>query len=282
MIGAGEPVLVVIGDSLTEHGAWPDAVGAETGWPVRRAARSGQTSTEVALRVGARNVDLRVVGPDGAAGVVVVPEPVPGDMRVHVHEGMDDIRVHGALGDRPGVLAHRVSASATEGWTFHPDHPDVPDVLDVPDTPDVQEVPGTVRFRPDPLPVPHGAVVVLWCGRNNPGAGVVSDVEAIVRQVERDAAEVLVLGVHAAAFEVSGSAGAAVVDEVNAALAARHGERFVDVQAALLAAVPTGDGVAAAELRVDDVHLSARGDAVVAQAVGARLRAVGRWPVAGA
>jgi lysophospholipase L1-like esterase len=110
----------------------------------------------------------------------------------------------------------------------------------------------------------------------------VSDVEAIVRQVERDAAEVLVLGVHAAAFEVSGSAGAAVVDEVNAALAARHGERFVDVQAALLAAVPTGDGVAAAELRVDDVHLSARGDAVVAQAVGARLRAVGRWPVAGA
>lgn len=264
-MSADGTILVAIGDSLTENGTWPDVLCAQAGWSLHNAGRSGQTSTEVALRVGARAMDL-IEGETSANGdVSVVPDPLPGPVREHVGADMDDIRVRGALDGRPGLLMHPVSAAAADEWTFRPDVP-----ADA--TPRVRG-----RFRADPLPIPPGAVVVVWCGRNNPGPQVAEDVDAIVAGAA-SAACVLVLGVTAAAFEPTGSPGSEVVAALNAELARRHDERFVDVQAALLAAAPSADGVPAARLRSDDVHLSPEGDAVVADAIRARLVALDRWP----
>lgn len=269
MIAAGAPdtTLVVIGDSLTENGTWPERLCAEAGWSLQRAGRSGQTSTEVAVRVGARAVDF-VEGETSARGeVAVVPDPLPGPVREHVHTGMDDIRVRGTLGDRPGCLVHRVSAAADEGWSFCPD-------AAAPGTPGARRT-----FLAERLSVPAGAVVVIWCGRNNPGPEVLEDVAAIAAGLRRDSiTRVLVLGVHAAAFEPEGAPGRRAVLELNQRLAERFGERFVDVQSALVRATETTDGVAAAPLRSDDVHLSVLGDAVVARAIRARVVELGWWP----
>ncbi len=260
--------LVVIGDSLTENGTWPDRLSAETGWSLQREGRSGQTSTEIAVRVGARTIHVveDEALPDG--GIALRPDPVPGTVREHIDEGMDDLRMRGVLGDREGVLERRVSASAHDGWSFRPDDPR-------------HAVPGARHaFRAHPLKVPSRAVVIVWCGRNNAGREVVSDVEAIVA-ASGPGARALVLGVHAAAFEPAGSPGARVVDALNVELSRRFGDRFVDVQSALVGAAPSVDRVAAAHLRSDDVHLSAAGDAVVAAAIRTRLRALEWWPHAG-
>ncbi len=260
-----ETSLVVIGDSLTEHGTWPQVLSAEVDWLLQREGRSGQTSWEIALRVGARGLGVAEGErlPDGA--ISVLPDLEPGVVREGVDGGMDDIRVRGTLGDRPGELVHRVAVAAREGWSFHPDQP-CP----------VQS--GTrCWFQPDALRVPPGAIVVVWCGRNNPGPAVVDDVDAVLASLPDDARS-LVLGLHAAAFEPAGSAGALVIAELNASLSRRHGARFVDVQAALASAHPVANGVAAARLRSDDVHLSAEGDAVVARVIRDRLRALNWWP----
>ncbi|WP_210274227.1 hypothetical protein [Microbacterium sp. Se63.02b] len=178
---------------------------------------------------------------------------------------MDDIRMRGALDGRAGLLVHPVSAAAADGWTFRPDSPADP-------APGVRR-----RFRADPLPIPPGAVAVVWCGRNNPGPEVAEDIDAIVAGAA-SASCVLVLGVTAAADEPTGSPASEVITALNAELARRHRERFVDVQATLLAAAPSADGVPVARLRSDDVHLSPEGDAVVADAIRARLVALDRWP----
>lgn len=257
--------LVVIGDSLTEHGAWPQLLSDQAGWSLQREGRSGQTSWEIALRVGGRPIALSEDEPLPDGSVRVRPELVPGAVREHVDEGMDDIRVRGSVDGFPGLLIHRVSASASDGWSFHPDRPRPPG--------------GASRhlFQPDRLVVPSDAVVVVWCGRNNPGPSVVEDVDAILACLPGDA-RALVLGLHSAAFEPCQTPGARVIEALNRSLARRHRERFVDVQTALVSAHAVTDGVPAARLRSDDVHLSPEGDAVVARAVRERLLACGWWP----
>lgn len=273
--------LVVIGDSLTEHGTWPEMVSRETGWALQREGRAGQTSTEIALRAGARILRLEVPDAHAVGEIAVIPDLGSGDVREFVEEGMADIEVSGELDGRRGMLTHRVSAAAREGWTFSPldDWPLDDEPLD-----DGRGPGRAALFRPDPLRMRPDAVVILWCGRNNPGPAVIDDVDAVLRCLapRGGARSALVLGVHAAAFEPAGSTGAAVVGVLNERLARVHGNAFVDVQSALLAAAPREDEVADVSLRADDVHLGPAGDAVVAAAIRARLIENGWWMPAGA
>ncbi|WP_353112842.1 hypothetical protein [Microbacterium sp.] len=261
-------VLVTLGDSLTEHGTWPDLLSAGMRRPVLREGRAGQTSTEIALRAGAHSIDFTTGDAAGDTGLALRPLRLPGDFRSRVDGGMADVAIVGDLEDRAGTLVHRVAATADAGWTFHADDGGT------------MEPRERMHFQPHALPLPPSAIVVLWCGRNNPGPAVPRDVDAILSALRsRDPGlRHLVLGVHAAAFEPVGTSASALIDEMNATLAHRHAERFIDVRAALLATAPTRDGTPAPHLRIDDVHLSAAGDEVVARVVRERLTALGWWP----
>lgn len=263
----GSPVIVAIGDSLTEHGNWPEMLAEPAGWRTERFARAGQTSTEIALGIGAIEMVFSRSAPAVDGCLPLTPIDLPGDFRHHVEVGMADIEVPGTLAGIPGILAHRVDGTEVEGWVFRSTGP-APD-----ETPEL-------AFQPEPPSFPAPATFVIWCGRNNPGPGAARDIDAIVRylRVRVPEARYLVLGVHAASFEPAGSEGAVLISALNATLAETHGDRFVDLGAAFLRAAPSPDGTTAARLRSDDVHLNAAGDAIVAEVVAVSLTDLGWWP----
>jgi len=260
--------LIAIGDSLTEHGTWPEMLAAAAGWGIDRVAHAGQTSTEIALRIGAIGMTFTGAGPAREGRLPLTPVDPYGDFRHHIDAGMADISVPGTLAGHLGLLTHRVGGAALEGWEFlsRGTPPGAGVVLD---------------FRAEAPVFSAPAVFVIWCGRNNPGPVAARDVAAIVAELQarHSAARCLVLGVHAASFEPVGSEGAALVDGLNATLVQTFGDHFVDLGAAFHEVAPTPDDTTAARLRSDDVHLNAEGDAVVARAVAWRLSDLGLWPV---
>ncbi|MCK2035456.1 SGNH/GDSL hydrolase family protein [Microbacterium sp. SSW1-49] len=262
-----DSALIAIGDSLTEHGTWPELLAGAAGWQIERIAHAGQTSTEIALRLGVIRMTFSAAGAVQEDRIPLKPVGPSGDFRHHIDSGMEDIAVPGTLAGRPGLLTHRVGGAALEGWEFASDGaaPTADAVLD---------------FRAEVPVFSAPAAFVIWCGRNNPGPVAARDVAAIVAELHarHSAARCLVLGVHAASFEPIGSEGVALVDGLNATLAQTFGDHFVDLGAVFREAAPTSDGTTAAQLRSDDVHLNAAGDAVVARAVARRLSELGWWP----
>lgn len=259
--------LVTVGDSLSEHGSWPALVCARTAWDHVPLARSGQTSTEIAVRFGALPVQLRVLPGARQPALEVTPIDPAGDYRAQVRQGMADIEIAGTLDDIGGVLRHRVSSAADEGWTFTPTGGQR---LRAPaDT--------HVRFRAHAPRTPPDATYVVWCGRNNPGPNVLRDIRAIVDRLAATDPEAryLVLGVTNAAYEPAGTEGHALIARLAEDLAAEYGARFVDVCRRLVEAHPTVDDTPAASFRSDDVHLNAAGDEIVAEAVLDRIRTLG-------
>jgi hypothetical protein len=259
--------LIAIGDSLTEHGTWPEMLADAAGWGVERVAYAGQTSTELAVRLGAIGMTFSVAGRAREGRIPLTPVTPSGDFRHHIDAGMADIVVPGMLGGLRGLLTHRVGGAALEGWEFASEG-----------TPPAGHAP--LDFHAEAPVFDAPAAFVIWCGRNNPGPIAARDIAAIVAElhVHHSAARSLVLGVHAASFEPAGSEGAALVDGLNATLAQAFGDHFVDLGTAFDAAAPTSDGTTAARLRSDDVHLNAAGDEVVARAVAHRLSGLGWWP----
>ena len=131
-------------------------------------------------------------------------------------------------------------------------------------------------------------LAVIWAGRNNAGAitTVQADVAAMV--AHNTSGQYLVGGVTVSSISTSGGGDSAwllgQVATLNAALQATYGERFVDMQAALVAAGDPLDAADAADIAqnrtpwsvtTDGLHLNAAGNAAIAAAVNAKIAALG-------
>lgn len=131
----------------------------------------------------------------------------------------------------------------------------------------------------------HPEAVVIWAGRNNLAEPqtVEADIEAMVASLA-PGSRYLVLEIirGGAAADRSGGRDVADIAALNAALERRHGPHFVRLEQAFLDHADrrlaedrqdVADGVVPGSLRADAIHLNDMGQAVVAYAVDAALRA---------
>jgi len=123
---------------------------------------------------------------------------------------------------------------------------------------------------------------VIWVGRNNYSqtAQIISDVAEMVAAIPHDRYMALSVTNGSAAAERLGGADHHYFTDARDALAAAYGVRFVDVRQALVDAYDSGtpqdvtdhtDDTTPSTCRSDAVHLSAKGDLVVAQQIISRL-----------
>jgi lysophospholipase L1-like esterase len=137
----------------------------------------------------------------------------------------------------------------------------------------------------------HNETTIIWAGRNNYGniPEVLADVKAMVEAVKSK--RVLVLSVLNAdtSEERRGDYGYRIIVELNDALRADHGERYIDIRTRLIDIGLTMSGITPSALdradvardvppralRDDHIHLNDAGQAVVARIVHASLIARG-------
>lgn len=122
-------------------------------------------------------------------------------------------------------------------------------------------------------------VSIFWMGRNSvytPGAQITADVAAAVAHLAQGNDHFLVLPILNEIAEPKGSAGYAKVMQINAVLAAAYPDNFLDVRARLVAAgdpslpqdiIDQQNDIVPSSLRVDNVHLTSAGYALVADMV---------------
>lgn len=261
-----------IGDSLTRGAvvieeAWPAQVERALGRPVLNEGIPGQTSTQIAARVGAVPARLQLEG-----GLIPAEGPVVGrhaepDLLGHKHKG----GIRGALEGVAGWLVH-----AKRGpYTF-------------------------VRDAPGPqVPCPEGAmfvaerpacsVAVLWMGENDVlngvGRGVVAaNLAACLKALQPEEGRFVVLGLFAGSGEEAGTRRHRLKLELNAELARAYPGRVLDVWVPLMAAADPASAEDAADLqkgrtprslREDKIHLAPAGEAVIARLVEGFIRSRG-------
>lgn len=123
-----------------------------------------------------------------------------------------------------------------------------------------------IRRRFLSMPRYHGRPIVLWAGRNNyaDGETVVEDVRAILAAAADERFLVLAIPPADLPKEQPGQAGRERIDALNAALAARFGDRFVD----------PNHGIGPGQ-RIDHIHMNRDGHRMVADAVATAIRRAG-------
>jgi lysophospholipase L1-like esterase len=202
--------------------------------------------------------------------VVMTIPPVAADYAVAITARNNNILTQGGsfAGTSPGTLAgvHGTMTTDSNGnWTFTRDAmgPAVP-------------CPAGSRFIPDEAVSYRDHTAWLWAGNNGiadaaTAAAAKADIAAMIAHLGHDrylVASVIVSSDHPAAR-------VAVLQQMNADLAALYGSRFVDVYGKLRAAgngsaEDNGDiaaGYIPRSLRTDGIHLNATGNAVTAQAI---------------
>lgn len=123
---------------------------------------------------------------------------------------------------------------------------------------------------------------LIWVGRNNYSqtSAILADVAAMVAAIPHDRYMVLSVTNGSAAAERNTGADYHYFTEVRDQLSALYGARFVDVRQALVDAYDSGipqdvtdhtEDTTPSTCRSDAVHLSAKGDLVVAQQITNRL-----------
>lgn len=202
----------------------------------------------------------------------------PGAVAVTLSSGLrpaGPIRCPGEVEGLPGTLDGRSGS-----WVFEPAEPTA--------------VVGPGVFTSSLPRIAPNARQVLWMGKNN-----IRDVDGVLRDTQAmcDAApspqDTLVLGHWATEHDPVGSATGEALRRVNAELARRHGERFLDVEAALtsedglmsaaiapLRALEQGTTHDALERGVvppcliasDAIHLNGWGNLAVCSAIVRRMR----------
>lgn len=254
-----EPTIAAWGDSLTlSFGAqpgedYPTIAANLLGRPVENHGIGGQTSTQIAARMGALPVSTTV---DGGA--------IPADAPVHLALNIDvvlDTAYGTATVDGTLCGIHGTVSAKTARWTFSRTQPGAATPCSA----------GSL-FAPDVSAATHTGTVWLWLGRNgaDPGHTIEADVAAAVASLGHDrylVAPVLTAG-------TDSEATLAYIAAINANLKSTYGDRYVDVLAALLAggngsSDDTADiarSIVPRSLRWDFVHLTAPGNQIVAKA----------------
>jgi lysophospholipase L1-like esterase len=265
---AADAAIAAWGDSLTlgfgmaRGDDYPSIAAKLLGRPVENHGIGGQTSTQIAARMGALPVAASIDG-----GVIPASGPVFLTLGIDIvlDTAFGAAEVDGTLCGVHGTLAHRLLVrrfTRSEAGAATP-------------------CPAGSAFLPDVGATTHDGTVWLWLGRNgaDPGRSIEADVAAAVAALGHDrylVAPVLTAG-------TDSDATLAAIATINANLQAAYGPRYVDALAALLAAgdgspEDTADitrGVVPRSLRWDFVHLTRRGNEIVAAAFADATRALG-------
>lgn len=222
----------------------------------------GQTARQIAARQGAVPIELTLAGgaiPASGAAAVTARSVSPVTAQGPWIGGERALR--GTLCGIAGVLAREAEgddgANETAAMTFTRDADG-----------DAAACPAGSRFVPQAAVAGRPAVALIWAGRND--AAAPDTVRATIAAMAARAAggRYLVGAVPAGADDDAGVlAGLAAL---NAALAAAHGDRFVDLVAALQAGhdgspddlADIAAGLTPRSLRSDAVHLNAAGNAL--------------------
>lgn len=218
--------IAAYGDSMTERyqhtggQSWTDVLAAELGVPVMNLGKSGQSSTEVAVRVGGVPFRATVAGNTiPASGAVGLTAYTPSTFWRTTLEH----QYAGTLAGVPGVLRQNVG----DPVTFH----------------FIRDEPGAATpCPPNSLFVPAQSkylkwTPIIWIGRNNVGDGfaqkAIDDIDAIVGSLpfSDEARRFLVFSVCNSQAEPRGSAGYARVMEINNHLESTYRDQYVDVRA---------------------------------------------------
>jgi lysophospholipase L1-like esterase len=265
---AADATIAAWGDSLTlSFGAQPGedypAVAAKIlGRPVENHGIGGQTSTQIAARMGALAVLATVDG-----GTIRAAGPVPLTLSIDVvlDTAYGRATVDGVVCGARGTISAQPSR-----WTFTRSSAG-----------EAVPCPAGSPFLPDVSVATHDGTVWLCLGRNGADTGhtIEADIAAAVASLGHDryiVAPVLTAG-------TDGDATLAAIAAINANLQSTYGDRFVDVLAELLAAgdgspadnADIAKGIVPRSLRWDFVHLTARGNEIVARAFAAATRRLG-------
>lgn len=261
-----------IGDSLTRGGGgvdegWPAILAAALGWPTRNEGVPGQTSTQIAARLGAIRTMIELEG--GAiprAGPVACVRVDP-DLLGPKHK----VFLAGALEGVPGRLNHAKAGP----YTFYRDNPGAE-----------MPCPSGAVFVPAQ---PACAAAVLWMGENDVLNGVGREViranlAACIEAMAPEQDRFVVIGLFAGEGEEAGSRRHRLKLALNAELARAWPGQVLDLYTPLLSAADPkspGDledqhrGVVPRSLRQDRLHLGPAGEAVVSRLVEAVFRSRG-------
>lgn len=257
--------IAAIGDSLTERyhniggQSWTDVLESELGIPVMNLGKSGQSTTEIAVRVGAipflATVAGNVIPASGAAGLTAYsPTSFWRDTIANEYRG--------SLAGVPGVLRQNIGSPVT----FHFIRDEAGDPAPCP--PNTRFIPEQAKYLK--------WTPIIWMGRNNIGDGHIdiakSDIDATVEALPfpESAKRFLVLSTLNASAEPSGTTGYTRVMALNAYLEDKYGDFYVDVRVwlrdnalAAMGLTPTAaDTTAIAEDRIppqlmqDNLHIT--------------------------
>jgi lysophospholipase L1-like esterase len=265
------------GDSLTAGTGgggttYPGVLAGLLGTSVTALGVGGETSTQIASRIGAAAATATVTGSaiSGTGTTTITTNVgVPSAQGSALGATVNGIR---------GTLTYTSGSSAT--FTRREAIPaSVPAAGTVP-----------VRFDwADAVPMYR---LVIWAGRNN-----LTDPTAVLRDVAAMAARTItgkflvlsVLNAGLSAAEVRNAANWVNIKQINDGLAAAYGQRYIDIRRYLIdngltdaGITPTAqdttdisNDVVPASLRSDNIHLTAAGYTIVGQQVYARMQSLG-------
>ncbi|WP_233805611.1 hypothetical protein [Paraburkholderia sp. HP33-1] len=266
--------LVAIGDSLTQgvgsaNGGYPAILsGMLSNRPYANLGVGGQTSTQIAARVGALPSAVTLVGDAvpasttavGLSNLSIELLSTPADDTARSESGTL-CSVHGAL--------QRTAAggppSTTESYTFTRDSAG-------------SAVPCAAgsAFLADTEGYDMWTAII-WVGRNNYAdpSTVIADVKSIVQWLKPAGAHFAVLSVIKGeySYEYAGAQGAQDIDDINASLKAAYPDNFIDVETTLVNSydpslpqdvMDHNNNIPPTSLRSDTVHLNDAGYTIVA------------------
>lgn len=256
--------IVAWGDSLTAGAGasssatrYP-AVAGDSFSPVRDVSNQGiggQTSTQIAARMGAQPIEITVTGNEipASGGVAVTAK----NINTLVNSGVFSGSMHGTVA---GVYG-RITTDASGNWTFTRS-----------DAGSATACPADSVFVPALADTFNETTSWLWAGRNGAQSGytVAGDIAAAAAMITTG--RYLVGAILTSADDSAGNITA--LQALNASLASTYGSRFVDLMAILQAAndgsandlADIAAGYTPRSLRSDAVHLNDAGYAIVAAA----------------
>jgi hypothetical protein len=287
----GDSITMGAGDELS-LGGWPGRMATLIGSraTVYNQGLSARTSTELVFRQGGV-VPLVTVTANTipASGPVAVTQMTPATSYRHANSTPGIWEWEGTLAGIPGKLKHDIqSASPSGGWSFERTTAGAA-------TPVPKESPFIMTLAD----AYREATLILWYGRNNGGVqndymDTVRDTRAAIAHLTPDQPRFLVVSILTNSVERrDGSSGNqeayGKVMTANNALAARYGDRFLDVRKYLITngladagLTPTpqdlldiASDTVPASLRADETHPNAKGYTVIANYIYQALLAKG-------
>jgi lysophospholipase L1-like esterase len=264
--------ITVWGDSLTGSTEaimpYPAMLASDylPGVTVFNGGVNSQTSTQIAVRAGAIDTEVTILGGKiPSSGDVDVQFPVGYEPNNLIWQSPTSGTVEGVS----GTIRMTKTSANTKRYIFTRSQQGTP-VFVHKAVPFVVDVSGK-----------NTGVVVIWAGRNNfnSPAQVKSDIAAMVAHLHHD--RYLVLGILNREEEPKGTPSYATILELNKDLAQIYGSHYIDIRSVLVSRYDPNSAkeisgnmqdLVPGSLRNDAIHLNTEGNRIVAQQVAQWIR----------